>query len=64
MVKTVHFSILKIKKYINFMHLWSKLTSEVYQKLGSLNETTKNNRLKFPTLPHFTQKTVVFNENQ
>ena len=38
---------------IIFMHLLSKLTSEIYQKLGSFDEKTKQNRLKVPILPSF-----------
>ena len=44
------------------MYLRSKLTSEICQKLGSLDKKTKQNRLKAPGLPLFSQKTAVFIE--
>ena len=44
------------------MHLHSKLTSEICQKVGSLNEKNEQNSLKVPTLPSLFQKTVVFIE--
>ena len=46
------------------MHLHSKLTSEICQKVGSLDEKTEQNRLKVPTLPLFLQKTATFIEKQ
>ena len=47
------------------MHLRSKLTSEICQKLGSLGEKTNQNHLKVPTLPPFCfQKTIAFIEKQ
>ena len=46
------------------MHLRSKLTSEIYQKVGNLDEETEQNRLKVSTLPSFVQKTTVFTEKQ
>ena len=35
------------------MHLQSKLTSEICQKVGSLDEKTEQKRLKVVTLPPF-----------
>ena len=60
MIDAVQFSNIKIAKFIDFMPLPSKLTSELCQKLGSLDEKTKQNRLNSPTLPSFSQKTAVF----
>ena len=45
------------------MHLRSKLTSEMRQKVASLVEKTEQNSLKVPTLPSFFfffQKTAAF----
>ena len=50
---TVRFSIIKIRIFITFMHLRSKLTLEICHEVGSLEEKTKKNRLKEPTLPPF-----------
>ena len=45
------------------MHLWSKLTSEICQKVRSLNENTKQKHLQVPTfLPSF-QETIVLLKN-
>ena len=35
----------------NFMHLQSKLTLEIRQKVGSLDEKIAQNGLKVPALP-------------
>ena len=50
-VNTVRFSIIRIS--ITFMHLRSKLTSEICQKVGSLGEKTEQNSLKVSTLQPF-----------
>ena len=44
------------------MRLRSKLTSEMCQKIGSLEGKAKQNRLKAPTLLPFSQKTAEFIE--
>ena len=58
------FSILKLRISIYLMSFRSKLTSDVCQKVGSLDEKTKQNRLKAPTLQTFSQKTAVFIEKR
>ena len=52
-VSTVRFTIIKIRISMNFIHLRSKLTSEICQKIGSLDGKTNPNRLKLLTLPLF-----------
>ena len=46
------------------MHLQSKLTSEINQKVGTLNEKTEQISLKVHTLPPFFVKTTAFIEKQ
>ena len=46
------------------MHLQSKLTSQMCQKIESLDGKTKHNRLKNPTLPFFFPQTSIFIERQ
>ena len=58
----VRFSILKISLSIIFMHLRSKLISEICQKVGSLDKKTEQICLKVHALPPFSQKTTVFIE--
>ena len=53
-------SIIKIRISIMFMHILSKLISEICQKIEGLNGKTEQNRLKVPTLPTFVQKINVF----
>ena len=55
-INAVRFSIIKIRTSINFMHLRLKLTLELCQKAGSVDGKTKQNHLKAPTLPSFSQK--------
>ena len=43
---TVRFFTIKIRISIIFMHLRSKLTSEIGPKIGGLDRKTKQNRLK------------------
>ena len=47
----IDFYIIKIRISITFMHLRSKLTSEMYQTIGSLDEKSAQNRLKVTTFP-------------
>ena len=42
-----------------FMHLLSKLSSEICQKLGSWEEKAEQNRLKVSTLPPFVRWAVL-----
>ena len=58
----VRFSILKIRLPKNFMNLLSKLTAEILQKVESLAGKSKQNRLKTPTSPSFSQNTAMFIE--
>ena len=44
------------------MHLRSKLTSGICQKIGILDVKTEHNRLKVPTFAPFFQKTTAFIE--
>ena len=46
------------------MHLGSKLTSEIHQKVGSLDEKIQQIHLKVHTLPPFFQKITAFIEKQ
>ena len=46
------------------MHLRSKLTSELCQKMGGLDRKTEQNRLKVLTLPTFSQTVSVFIEKR
>ena len=46
------------------MHLRLKLTSEMCQKLESLDEKTEENRLKLPIWPPVFQNTTAFIEKQ
>ena len=63
MVNAVRFSIIKVRISINFMHLRPKLTSEICQKVGSLDGKTKQKHPKSPTLPTFSQKNLyIFSE--
>ena len=48
--------------FMILMHLRSKLTSEIYTKIGCLDGKAEQNCLKKPTLPPFCQKTTVFIE--
>ena len=63
---TVRFSIVKIRLSIIFMHLRSKLTSEICQKIGGLNGKTEQNRPEVPALPpfFFKKKPTVFIEKR
>ena len=45
------------------MHLRSKLTSEIWQKIGSLDEITEQSCLKVPTLTK-KKKSIAFIEKQ
>ena len=45
------------------MHLRTKLTSEIGQKIDSLEGKTKLNRLKALTLPSFPQKPLYLCKN-
>ena len=64
MINDIRFSIIEIRISVNFMHLSQKLTLEMCQKVWSLDGKGKQNRLKAPTLPTFSQKTVVFIEKR
>ena len=46
----MRFSILKIRISIIFMHLLSKLISEMWQKIGGLDGKTEQNCFKVPIL--------------
>ena len=61
---TVRFSIIKIRLCIIFIHLRSKLTSEICPKAGSLRGKTGQNCLKVPTLLPFNQKPTAFIEKR
>ena len=47
----------------NFIHLQSKLTSEIFQKIGILDEKMTQNQLKACTL-FFSQKTDAFKNEE
>ena len=55
-VKTIQFSITKIKIWIFFMDLRSKLISEMCPKIGDLDGKTEQNCLKMTTLPTLKKK--------
>ena len=61
---TVRFSIIKIRISVIFKHLHLKQTSEICQKIGSLDEKTEQNRLKVTTLSLYFQKNFAFIEKQ
>ena len=57
------FSVIKISTPTNFMHLRSKLTLEIHQKIGSLDEKMSQNWLKTCAFSFFfPQKTTIFKE--
>ena len=61
---TMRFSVIEIRISVVFMHLRSKPTSEIHQKIRDLDGKTEENRLKVPTLSSFFQKKSVFIEKR
>ena len=57
-------SIIKIRLFIIYIHLRSKLSSEICSKVGSLDGKTEQKYLKELTLPPFLQKITVFIEKR
>ena len=64
MKKSLRFSIIKTRISIIFMHLQSKPTLKICQKIICLGKKTEQNGLKVPTLLPFLHETTTFIEKQ
>ena len=58
------FSVIKISTRTNFIHLRSKLTSEICQKARRLDGKMSQNRFKMCVFSFFSRKTTIFKEKR